>query len=143
MNVRVVSPAVPGCGFGVEVCWGLGGSLSLWIHPVVVVLANRGMELYHCTPWASPGTLIFGFIPASAPSEFIFLGKTSFARATVLPPWWYLTSTVCDVILPQFPLSVKHDLRLAVRSGLPSRKPCSRLVAASRCDPKKNKRERA
>lgn len=102
------------------------------------------MGLYRYVLWASQGTLMLGLNPDSAPSEFTFLGKTAFARATVLPPWGgpHLR-TVRDAVLPQFPLSVKHDPRLAVRSGLPSRKLCSRLADASRCDPKKNKREQA
>lgn len=36
---------------------------------------------------------MLGLNPASAPLEFTFPGKTSSARATVLPPHWDLTST--------------------------------------------------
>lgn len=35
---------------------------------------------------------MLGLIPASAPSEFTFLGQTSFARATLLPRQWDLAS---------------------------------------------------
>lgn len=56
---------------------------------------------------------MLGLIPASAPSEFTFLGKTSFARDTVTSPVGSHLHTVCDAILPQFHLSIKHNLRLA------------------------------
>lgn len=69
-----------------------------------------------------------------------FPGENTLCRSQCYVPAGSHLCTVQGAVLPQFPLPVKHKPRLTEAAFPRAVQP---LTDASRCDPKKNKRERA